>query len=153
MRAENKRQKEAFEYYYSLDKRSYERVSKEFGVSLRSVYKWANQYNWQERITQRDLEVSKKFEKKVVTEIVNEKANYRKMVKLAIGKVLNDIRDDKLDYKIQDLDRLIRLDMFLLGESDNKISVSGQVSMSDEDREMVKDLSNNITGLVDELGE
>jgi hypothetical protein len=122
---ETLRHKEAFEYYYSLgDKRSYPQVSDKFTVSQTSIKKWASNFSWQERIIQRDIEIAKSLEKKTNRTIVNEKANYRKIIKVIIGKFVETIQTkirDKQDLDIikdlADLEKLIKLDLLLMGEA------------------------------------
>ncbi len=54
---ETLRHKEAFEYYYSLGtERSFKLVESKFKVSNMSVARWSKEFNWQERIGQRDIE-------------------------------------------------------------------------------------------------
>lgn len=153
IRTESNRQKEAFEYYYAMDKRILSVVARVFEVTIRTVYKWSHDYNWIERVSQRDIEINKKLQEKVVNTVVNEKANYRKMVKLTVGKLLEDIREGSVDYKVADLDKLIRLDMYLMGESESSIKINGEVSMNEEDKALIKELSVSMNEYVDELGE
>lgn len=119
MREETLRHREAFEYYYSLgEKRSYVSVASQFGVSERTVVRWANAFNWQERVIQRDIENSKELEKKTNTSVVNEKANYRKIIKFAIVKFAEKLKAGKIEANnIQDLERLVKLDLLLMGEA------------------------------------
>ena len=158
LKKENSKHIDAFEEYYTLGaERSLQRVADKLGVTYKSVQIWNQSFNWAERITQRDVEIKKRVDnkviKQVVDDIVKEKANYRKVVKLAIGKIIEEIRDGKMSYKIQDLDKLIRLDMFLLGESDSTVRVENNHSISEEDREVVEKLGQSLAGLIDELGE
>jgi hypothetical protein len=54
---EQQRHKEYFEYYYSLGKaRSLAEVSRHFNVSAVSMSKFNREFNWDERVKQRDKE-------------------------------------------------------------------------------------------------
>lgn len=115
--------KEAFEYYYSLgENRGYREVAQKFNTSLTTLAKWGKTFNWQERVTQRDIEISKQLEKKTNTTVLNEKANYRKLIKEAITN-MNDIKIES----VKDYETLVKLDLLLMGESteksDNTISI------------------------------
>lgn len=112
--------KEAFEYYYSLgDSRSFKLVESKFKVSNMSVARWSKAFNWQERITQRDIEISKGLEKKTNTTILNEKANYRRIIKESIS----GIGEIKINNP-KDLDTLVKLDLLLMGEATEKSETS-----------------------------
>lgn len=154
VKKETLRHSEAFEFYYGLgESRNLKRVSEEFGVTLKAVGQWSDSFNWQERIVQRDTEISRKMQEKNINTIINEKANYRKVIKLAMGQLISDMKEGKINYNIKDLDRLIRLDMYLLGESDNNIKIENSHSISDDDRELIKNLGVSMSKMVDELGE
>ena len=111
--------REAFEYYYGLgENRSLRLVSGEYKVSGKTAAKWSKSFNWQERIEQRDMENSRLLEKKTNNTIVNEKANYRKIIKAAIGKFVKNLQEGKVDISsVQDAERLVKLDLLLMGEA------------------------------------
>lgn len=115
--------KEAFEYYYSLgENRGYREVAQKFNTSLTTLAKWGKAFNWQERVTQRDIEISKQLEKKTNTTVLNEKANYRRLIKEAIENM-----DDIKIESVKDYETLVKLDLLLMGENteknDNTITV------------------------------
>ena len=112
--------KEAFEYYYSLgEERNLPKVAQKFTVSTTSLKKWSAAFNWQERVTQRDIELSKGLEKKTNTTILNEKANYRRIIKESIS----GIGEIKINNP-KDLDTLVKLDLLLMGEATEKSETS-----------------------------
>jgi hypothetical protein len=85
---ETKRHGDAFDYYYSLGEgRGYPQVASKFTVSRTSVKLWSKNFNWKERVIQRDLENNKKVEEKTNNAIVNTKADYR----AGIGKDLKSL--------------------------------------------------------------
>ncbi|HOC53301.1 MAG TPA: hypothetical protein PKJ39_06215 [Caldisericia bacterium] len=143
MKEETLRQKQIFDIYYSLgDKRSLEKLKEnlkntpeysEKTPSLDTLKSWSKKFNWQERIQQRDAEISKGLEKKINQDIVNEKAEHRKLIKA----ILNELKRSLIEYQneikegikpaqietIKDLkdisqiiDTLIKLDLNILGE-------------------------------------
>jgi len=119
--------KEAFEYYYSLgETRNIVSVAGRFNVGSRTIERWSAAFNWQERLVQRDIEISKGLEKKTNTTVLNEKANYRRIIKEAIAKMT-----DVEVCNIKDLDTLVKLDLLLMGEATEKnettITLEGDV--------------------------
>lgn len=143
MKEETLRQKQIFDIYYSLgDKRSLEKLNEtlkntpEYSdktPSLDTLKSWSKKFNWQERIQQRDAEISKGLEKKINQDIINEKAEHRKLIKA----ILNELKRSLIEYQneikegiepakietIKDLkdisqiiDTLIKLDLNILGE-------------------------------------
>lgn len=128
---ETLRDKEAFEYYYSLGaERNLEKVSQKYSVSIPAVKKWSKNFNWQFRVQQRDIENSKNLEKKTNKEVIDAKADFRKTIfaiHQTLKKSLNEfmkknetvpiegIKD--LEKVVLILDKLARLDMGLVGES------------------------------------
>lgn len=143
---ETKRHGDAFDYYYSLGKeRSYAEVGRKLGVSKTSVDKWGKEFNWQFRITQRDLDINKKTEEKTNKAIVNTKADYRagiaenlqslKTIRQGYKKLIDDaieaIKKGEIEInnakefdtvisslkKLYDLDKdYVKLDLLLVGE-------------------------------------
>lgn len=148
---------EAFEVFYAMEHRSLRKLEKKLGITYKSIQCWSKEFSWDERITQRDIRIQKKVNTKLSTKIadtiVNEKANYRKVIKLAMAKLISNITDGKMDYKIADIDKLVRLDMFLLGENDSSMRVDNNMVLNDDDREAIKDLREKMGCMVDELGE
>ena len=116
---ETLRHQEAFEYYYTLgEKRSITTVSHKYNVSRPAVAKWSGAFNWQERIEQRDMENARRLEKKTNNTIVNEKAHYRKIIKASINTFVEKLKARKIEVdSIQDIERLIKLDLLLMGEA------------------------------------
>ena len=145
---ETLRDKEAFEYYYSLGaERNLEKVSKKYSVSIPAVKKWSKNFNWQLRVQQRDIENSKNLEKKTNNEVINAKADFRRTIfathqilKKNLNKFIkenkivqiSDIKD--LEKVVIILDKLARLDMGLVGENiENSSPDIVQVIVASED--------------------
>ena len=120
---ETLRHTEAFEFFYSLgDKRNYIKVSKQFKVSHTSVYKWSKNFKWAERVVTRDLNISKRIEREVIQNIMEEKKNFLEILKGQIRKVVRDNGDGKeITIKIEnqsDLLKTIETAMKLMGDGD-----------------------------------
>ena len=116
---ETLRHKEAFEYYYSLDKgRNLSSVAVQFKVSERSVAKWSKNFNWQTRLEQRDIENGKRLEKKTDKNVVNSKADYRELIRQTVEIYKQRLIDGKIIInRPQDLETLVKLDLNLMGEA------------------------------------
>lgn len=156
--AERPDQKEAFEIYYRLgDSRTITQLGKtlrEMGVKItdRTLYDWSSKFNWTERLMQWNIEVGNKMEERAIKDVVKEKANYRKIVKLAIGEFVGQLRDGKVPIgKISDLERLIKLDLLLMGESSENVEVRGSTQLTEADRDAIKELSSTISEGFDKL--
>ena len=129
---------DAFEYYYSLGpERTYKKIAEKFGVSINTVKKWAQRYGWRKRKSDRDTLIQKRVEEELNEEIVKVRTKYRNVIKDAfetIGDDLNrivekleagnklewvkDIRD--FERLVNCIERLIKLDLLLMGESTEK---------------------------------
>jgi len=131
---ETLRHQEAFEYYYLLgDKRSLAQVSRKFSVSVQSTIKWSKNFNWQERITERDEKNALALAKKNDTQLIRDKAKDLKLVEEAKGvwecwlrgsvdcpHCQKKIPIPLLKPQFRDVDTLIRLSEFLSGEADSR---------------------------------
>lgn len=133
-RKETQRQAEAFEYYYSLkDDRSLEKVAKKYKVTERTVKNWSVWFNWQERVVERDKEISVKVAEKVVEQEVKEQLSYldttnklvdklRVMIETSTTKV-ETVKD--VDVLVGSIERLMRLGLDIQGYTGD--TVKGQV--------------------------
>jgi len=137
---ETLRHKEAFEYYYSLgDKRNSSSVAVQYKVSERSIFKWSKNFNWQERIEQRDIEISKGLEIKTNETIISIKAGFKAEIKVQLNifktmlnKLIKKFKESEENEiieikKIDDLkivtdcyEKLVRLYLNLIGEGAEK---------------------------------
>lgn len=134
---ETARHAEAFEYYYNGgNRRPDHEIAQKFTVSRQSIVKWKREFNWKERARQRDIEVARKFEKEVVKEIVNEKADWLRDIRIAAGypkKMLSNTKEElesgnlkiksalELDKAVAAMERLFKMHMALIGESGESI--------------------------------
>lgn len=137
--------KEAFEYYYSLGvQRNLPAVSLRFKCGKRTVEIWSKEFNWQERILQRDIDIGKELVTKTNTTVLDEKANYRKIIKDAISS-MGTVRAESA----KDLEILVKLDLLLMGEATEKTNTDIKMDLShlttEEIRELIKNEHNPTT--------
>jgi hypothetical protein len=131
--------KEAFEYYYSLgENRSLPQVAQRFTVSTTSLKKWSGSFNWQERILQRDIEIGKKLVTKTNSTVLDEKANYRKIIKDAINS-MGTVRAESA----KDLEILVKLDLLRMGEARDKTDTDIKMDLSHLTTEQIRELIKN----------
>jgi hypothetical protein len=133
--------KEIFERYYAMgDNRSLDKLCNALhqdGTSgapkLRTLKKWSKEFAWQERVQQRDIENAKRLEKKTNTAVVNEKANYRKTIKEAFDIFKQNLKKGKVKIEtIQDMERLAKLDLLIMGEATERGESLQEHKISDE---------------------
>ena len=115
-----------FDIYYSMgENRSLQKLraqlcqdSAENVPHVNTLKSWSKAFNWQERIEQRDMENSRLLEKKTNNTIVNEKANYRKIIKAAMSTFVKNLQAGNIQVNtVQDAERLVKLDLLLMGEA------------------------------------
>jgi len=135
------RHKEAFEYYYSLgEERSLKSVARQFGVSERSVARWSKAFGWTGRVRRRDTENAQRLAEKTNATVVEVKANYRKIIQAAIATFVRRLKEKEIAVEsISDFERLVKMDLLLMGEATERNEVRG-----DEARE-------RLTRVLDEL--
>jgi predicted transcriptional regulator len=112
---EQEHHKRAFERYFAQGlKRSYQRVAEELGVSLSSVKFWSHKYRWQERLWEREAEVSRQVaDRAMASEVADAERNLR-IVRAALMKLAKGIVDGTIKPRIDDLPRLVQLEQELI---------------------------------------
>jgi len=167
---ENDRHREAYEYYYNLgDKRTLQEVAEKFTVSRQSVSEWKKSFDWDSRIAKRDLKILQDVEKRISKAIVQEKYEYHqqistniKLIRAIIATAYNKIKDKEI--KIDNLfdlnaamwafERLIRLDLYLLGEPDKiLLKFQGDITLSEKDKEIAELSDEKLNEYIDALSE
>lgn len=136
LKSENELQKEAFEMYYSMGKRrSMEAVAEKFNRTVRSIANWRRKYLWDDRIVQRELEDN-------VGRTTAVKTDYRIIISMLMEDVANKIESGKIKVdSIEDLEKLVRLDLLLMGEP---------IEITEKKKEIdTIDLPENIKNLLD----
>lgn len=76
---EQEHHKNAFELYYKL--RNVSETARQLAVTRQIVSRWKREFNWDDRCTIRDREVQAGLEKKVIPELVAERARLIKGLK------------------------------------------------------------------------
>ncbi len=126
IKRETPRHQEAFELYVAQGgQRSYRAVAQATGVSVMAVRHWARSFDWPTRARGRDAGIARKLAKKTDETIVQVKARYHSMINKIVealcrhhlGKDLKSLRHPERTT-LTDLERLVRLDLMLLGEPD-----------------------------------
>ncbi len=125
---EKLKHREAFEFFYSLggeaSEKNARKVAEKYQVSERTIWRWYKQFNWRERVEQRDIENAKKLKAKTDRAIVNSKADYRALIKKTVDLYKKRLEEGKIIInRPQDLDTLIKADLTLMGESTNDIEI------------------------------
>lgn len=139
MKVENLKQKEAFEYYYSLgDKRNCSRVADEFQVSERTVYNWSKWFKWQERLQERDIKNADKLAEQTDETILNAKSKYIALIQDTLQEYRRALKSGDIKFKSAlDLERLAKLELSLR-EEEKKDSRKFEVIIRDATAEDVK---------------
>lgn len=136
---ENNLQKEAFELYYHMgDKRSLRAVAEKIERTERTVAGWSRSYNWVDRVKQREIEDARNLGGNALnSQTTDVKTRYRILMNNLIAKASKSIAEGKLSVRnVQDLERVVKLDLLLMGEAtDNTTSSSTtELSKADQDR-------------------
>ena len=136
---ESNLQREAFEIYYHLgDKRSLKLVAEKIGRTERTVAGWSRSYNWVDRVKQREIEDAKNMGGNALNaQTTDVKTRYRILMNNLISKASEKIARGELSIRnIQDLERVVKLDLLLMGEATetNASSSTTELSKADQDR-------------------
>ena len=139
---ENELQREAFEIYYSMGRsRSLRAVAERVDRTERTVAGWSRSYNWVDRCYQREIEDAKKGEinkAALSAQTTDIKTRYRILLNNLIAKANKSIADGSLLIKnVQDLEKVIKLDLLLMGEAVERAEMVGgttELSQADKNR-------------------
>lgn len=139
---ENSLQREAFEIYYQLgDQRSLRLVAEKIGRTERTVAGWSRSFSWVDRVSQREIEENKNNESNntILAQTVDIKTRYRIMINNLMAQASRKIARGELAIRnVQDYERIVKLDLLLMGESteigETKGSNTTELSKADKDR-------------------
>ena len=135
---ENPLQREAFEIYYQLgDQRSLRLVAEKVGRTERTVAGWSRAYSWVDRVSQREIEEHKNTENNnnILAQTVDVKTRYRIMMNNLMAMASRKIASGELKIRnIQDLERVVKLDLLLMGESTERTESTGSTELSPESK-------------------
>lgn len=138
-RVESREQLEAFELYYSLGlDRSLQIVADKVGKNVRTVSGWRSKYEWDDRVAQRELEVARNAGlNELHRETLAIRTMYRKAINTLLMQADKDIKEGKLQIEnVEDLERVIKLDLLLMGEPTERIEV---IHKTEESRGNIND--------------
>ena len=142
---ENELQRKAFELYYGLgDKRSLRAVAETIGRTERTVAGWSRSFNWVARVTQRNIEDAQNSkEAKITAELTDVRTRYRILINNLLAEFSRDIAQGKVKVKsISDYERLVKLDMLLMGEATERTEVAGNsMDVAQEAKECLDEMS------------
>lgn len=131
-------QKEAFEIYYALgSKRSLKVVAQQAGKTERTVAGWSRSFNWRARITQREIdEANNRETNNISAQTMDVRTRYRIIMNNLIARATEKMAKGELEIKsISDMERVVKLDLLLMGEATEKVDRNGVVEFSKADRD------------------
>lgn len=148
---ENELQSRAFEMYYGLgEKRSLKAVAETIGRTERTVAGWSRAYNWVARVTQRNIENSQnKREEAINTQLTDVRAKYRVIINNFMAELSKRVLKGEIKVRnIQDFERLVKLDLLLMGEATDRTEVAGKsMELSQEAKDKLDMIANLMAGL------
>lgn len=147
---ENELQRKAFELYYSLgDKRSLRAVAETIGRTERTVAGWSRAFNWVARVTQRNIEDAQNSkEAKITAELTDVRTKYRILINNLMADFSKDIAQGKVKIKnVNDYEKLVKLDMLLMGEATERVEAGGTVDLSQESKDKLHEMCVLLEGL------
>ena len=151
LQTEKEHNTQAFESYYAMgEKRSYEKVAREFGVSPSTVKAWGRSFGWKQRVRERDLEVAREVASRTLSDEVNHRERNVKIVQMALLRLAKAIADGQVKMALGDLDRLIRLESFLRDEPDSRQEVV-YADLRSKSREELRELARKEMEMLKEL--
>lgn len=141
---ENELQRKAFELYYGLgDKRSLRAVAETIGRTERTVAGWSRSFNWVARVTQRNIEDAQNSkEAKITAELTDVRTKYRILINNLMADFSKDIAHGKVKVKnVNDFERLVKLDMLLMGEATERVENGGSQELSQADKDRLDEIA------------
>lgn len=146
---ENKLQREAFEIYYHLgDKRSLKLVAEKVNRTERAVAGWSRAHNWVDRVKQREIEDAvNEGTNRLSAQTTDIKVRYRILMNNLIANASKRIADGTLVIKnIQDLERVVKLDLLLMGEATDRQDSTGSTELSKADKDRLDEIVKLLEG-------
>lgn len=127
---ETARHIKAYEYWFSLDKRSYRKVAKQFNVSITAVANWARTFNWEERAREGNQKILEKTEEKVTDTIAEMNIRHINFAKSVLEEIKEEIKKFK-PTSLYDLVRIgeivIKIERIARGEATERQEVKADV--------------------------
>jgi len=147
---ENSLQREAFEIYYQMgDKRSLRAVSEKIDRTERTVAGWSRAFSWVDRVSQREIEENKNNadNNSILAQTVDAKTKYRIMLNNLLAMASRKIASGELKIRnVQDLERVVKLDLLLMGESTEREEHIGGTDLSQADKDRLDEIVKLLEG-------
>lgn len=136
---ETELQSRAFEMYYGLgEKRSLRAVAETIGRTERTVAGWSRTFNWVARVTQRNIENAQNMSEEALnTQLTAVRTRYRVIINNLMDELSKRIIRGEIKIRnVQDYEKLVKLDLLLMGEATENTSSSNttELSKADQDR-------------------
>lgn len=148
---ENELQKRAFEMYYGLgDKRSLKAVAETIGRTERTVAGWSRSFNWVARVTQRNIENAKnKQEEAINTQLTDVRTRYRVVINNLMAELSQRVVKGEFKVKnITDFEKLVKLDLLLMGEATERTEVAGNsMELSQDAKDRLDEIAKLMAGM------
>ena len=145
---ENSLQKEAFELYYHMgDKRSLRAVAEKIERTERTVG-WSRAFSWVDRVKQREIEDAKNMGGNALnSQTTDVKTRYRILMNNLIAKASQKIAKGELGIRnVQDLERVVKLDLLLMGEATDNTSNTSTTELSKADKDRLDTIAKLLEG-------
>lgn len=123
-RIETPEQKQAFETYFMMgEDRSYRKLAKMLNKGVTTIYNWAQWFNWQERIEEREKQVQKIVEERNNKTMAELKLEQARLIDATLSRFWEKVKAGKIEIESwQDYERLWRIRCEIGGETDRKQS-------------------------------
>lgn len=145
---ETTEQMEAFELYYGMERRTLKAVADKIGKTERTVSNWSKRFDWVARVHQREIEDAKALDMNQFKEKTADlKARYRLLINNLFYEANRRISNGELKIKnVQDIDRLVRLDLLLLGEATDRLENENTTDFSPADKARLDTIAKILSG-------
>ena len=121
---EKDRHRAAFEQYVALgETRSLSKLANRLGFSINAVKNWSARFHWQERIEERQREVSRVLANKTLRAEVDGRLRSQQLVQVALIQIAKQLAEGRIKATFSDLDKLLRLERFLEGLPESRQEV------------------------------
>ena len=146
---ENNLQREAFELYYAMGEvRSLKKVAERVDRTERTVAGWSREFDWVDRVKQREIEDAKNNDKNALnSQTTDVKTRYRILINNLMANASRKIADGTLSIRnVQDLERVVKLDLLLMGESVDRQELVGATELSQADKDRLDTIAKLLEG-------
>ena len=120
-------------------------MAETIGRTERTVAGWSRAFNWVARVTQRNIENSQnKREEALNTQLTDVRARYRVIINNFMADLSKRVMKGEIKVRnIQDFERLVKLDLLLMGEPTDRAEIAGSkdVELSPADKERLDEIA------------